>query len=267
MLKHAGERPRQHRQGLCSLSRALSPDDALLPAVKTAFTCSFCSKKAKKIEEKEKERIRPRCCAVRPHFTPKRSSCRDSFRTSSREQLFGSEAKSWRCNASAAHYIPALRGEQLLHMIACQCVLARFSYTRSRLASLARFLFVSQSDVRRTWPTEWELKGNVTFRSDVRPSMMSHTRNLCSAFNPSKCTHSSEHTHTHTHTHTVNSHPEQWAANAAAPGEQLGVRCLAQGSHLSPHDNSCRTWDSNPRPSGYKSDSLSIRPRLPQVIK
>ncbi len=36
-----------------------------------------------------------------------------------------------------------------------------------------------------------------------------------------------------THTHTVNTHPEQWAANAAAPGEQLGVRCLAQGSHLS----------------------------------
>ncbi len=37
-------------------------------------------------------------------------------------------------------------------------------------------------------------------------------------------------THTHTHTHT---HPEQWAAiYAAAPGEQLGVRCLAQG-HLS----------------------------------
>ncbi len=30
-------------------------------------------------------------------------------------------------------------------------------------------------------------------------------------------------------THT---HPEQWAANAAAPGEQLGVRSLAQG-HLS----------------------------------
>ncbi len=27
-------------------------------------------------------------------------------------------------------------------------------------------------------------------------------------------------------------HPEQWAAIAPAPGEQLGVRCLAQG-HLS----------------------------------
>ncbi len=35
-------------------------------------------------------------------------------------------------------------------------------------------------------------------------------------------------------THTaVNTHPEQWAAiYAAAPEEQLGVRCLAQG-HLS----------------------------------
>ncbi len=45
-------------------------------------------------------------------------------------------------------------------------------------------------------------------------------------------THPSAHTQqsTHTHTHTANTHPEQWAANAAA---QLGVRCLAQGSHLS----------------------------------
>ncbi len=54
------------------------------------------------------------------------------------------------------------------------------------------------------------------------PSMVTHTQNLCSAFNPSKCTHT-----------VVNIHLEQWAANAAAPGEQLGVRCLAQGSHLS----------------------------------
>ncbi len=46
--------------------------------------------------------------------------------------------------------------------------------------------------------------------------------------NPSKV-----HTHSSELTHTVNTHPEQWAAiYAAAPGEQLGVRCLAQG-HLS----------------------------------
>ncbi len=53
------------------------------------------------------------------------------------------------------------------------------------------------------------------------PSMVTYTWNLCSAFNPSKCT------------HTMNTHPVQWAANAAALREQLGVQCLAQGSHLS----------------------------------
>ncbi len=58
--------------------------------------------------------------------------------------------------------------------------------------------------------------------------MVTHTRNLCSAFDPSKV-----HTHSSEHTHTVNTHPEQWAAiYAAAPREQLGVQCLAQG-HLS----------------------------------
>ena len=63
---------------------------------------------------------------------------------------------------------------------------------------------------------------------DIQPSMVTHTQNSCSAFNPSKV-----HTHSSEHTHTVNTHPEQWAAiYAAAPGEQLGVRCLAQG-HLS----------------------------------
>ncbi len=64
--------------------------------------------------------------------------------------------------------------------------------------------------------------------SDIRPSMVIHTLNSCSAFNPSKL-----HTHSSEHTHTVNTHPEHWAAiYAAAPGEQLGVQCLAQG-HLS----------------------------------
>ncbi len=30
-----------------------------------------------------------------------------------------------------------------------------------------------------------------------------------------------------------------------------------------PTDNPCRTWDSNLQPLGYKSNSLTIRPRLP----
>ncbi len=38
---------------------------------------------------------------------------------------------------------------------------------------------------------------------------------------------------TNTHAHTVNTHSGQWAVNAAGPEEELGFRCLAQGSHLS----------------------------------
>ncbi len=57
---------------------------------------------------------------------------------------------------------------------------------------------------------------------DVWPSMVTHSQYLCSAFKQSKCTLT-----------VVNAHPEQWAVIAAAPREQLGVRCLAQGSHLS----------------------------------
>ncbi len=62
---------------------------------------------------------------------------------------------------------------------------------------------------------------------DMWPSMVTHTRNLCSAFNTSKCTHSSE------HTHTVNTPPEQWAAiYAVEPGEQLGVQALLNGTSV-----------------------------------
>ncbi len=74
---------------------------------------------------------------------------------------------------------------------------------------------------------------------------------------PSAVVNSSEHTHTHTRS-SLGNHI------AVAPREQLGVWCLAQGSHLSrgiegakehwlftpPTDKYCRTWDSNPQPSG-----------------
>ncbi len=60
---------------------------------------------------------------------------------------------------------------------------------------------------------------------------------------------------------------------SSGQGEQLGVRCLAQGhlSHgieggYSPTNNPCWTWDSNPQPSAYKSNSLSIRPWLPNYV-
>ncbi len=107
---------------------------------------------------------------------------------------------------------------------------------------------------------------------DIWPSMVTHTRNLCSAINPSKVhTHSSK----HTHTHTVNTHPQQWAASTVAPGEQLGVRCLAQGLLSrgieggeralyihSPQQQFLPARDSNSQ--SYESDSLTIRPQLPR---
>ncbi len=57
---------------------------------------------------------------------------------------------------------------------------------------------------------------------------VTHTLNLCSAFNPPKV-----HTHTAVNTHTVNTNQGQGAALYAARPGGLGVRCLAQGSHLS----------------------------------
>ncbi len=78
-----------------------------LPAARTAFCSSFCSKKANKRSKGKTEIIRPRCCVVHSHFTHKRDRPAETFYTTSkREQLFGSEAKSWRCNAPAAHYTP-----------------------------------------------------------------------------------------------------------------------------------------------------------------
>ncbi len=56
----------------------------------------------------------------------------------------------------------------------------------------------------------------------------------------------------------MHTHLEQWAADAAAPGEQLRVRCLAQGSHLS-RGQFLLEPRFEPTTSGYKSTALSIR--------
>ncbi len=54
--------------------------------------------------------------------------------------------------------------------------------------------------------------------SGVWPSMVTHTRNLSSAFNPSKCTLTA-----------VNTHPEQWAAILQRPGSSWGIGALLKG--------------------------------------
>ncbi len=81
---------------------------------------------------------------------------------------------------------------------------------------------------------------------------------MFSAFNPSKCTHtwSSGHTHTHTHTHT-------WSSGQS--GEHLGVRCLAQGSHLS-HEQFLPEPRFEPTTSAYKSNALSTRAMTAPII-
>ncbi len=107
---------------------------------------------------------------------------------------------------------------------------------------------------------------------DIRPSMVTHTRNLCSAFNPSIV-----HTHRSEHTHTVNTHPEQWAAifMLRRPGSSWGFGALLKGTSVvvlrvetftPPHLQFLSDQDLNPQPLGYESDSLTIRPRLPPML-
>ncbi len=60
---------------------------------------------------------------------------------------------------------------------------------------------------------DWKGKG-----SGVWPSMVTHTRNLSSAFNPSKCTLTA-----------VNIHLEQWAAILRRLGSRWGIGALLKG--------------------------------------
>ncbi len=105
------------------------------------------------------------------------------------------------------------------------------------------------------------------------PSMVTHTQNLCSAINPSKVrTHSSEHTHT-PWTHTRSSGQPFMLRR---PGSSWGFGALLKGTSVvvlkderalyihSPHPQSLPARDSNSQPLGYETDSLTIRPRLPQ---
>ncbi len=118
----------------------------------------------------------------------------------------------------------------------------RFSYTRSLKYHLVVMLGARIDVINKKLSD---------MLSDIQPSMMTHSRNLSSAFTHPKCTHTA-----------VNTHPEQWAAiYAAAPGDQLGVQCLAQEHvHSLPHLKFLPARDSNPRPFNYKSNSLTIRP-------
>ncbi len=82
--------------------------------------------------------------------------------------------------------------------------------------------------------------------SDMWPSIVTHTRNLCSAFNPSNVhTHSSEHTHTHRE-HTpgaVGSHLMRH------PGSSWGFGALLKGTSVVVLKVEESTVDSFPPPT------------------
>ncbi len=92
---------------------------------------------------------------------------------------------------------------------------------------------------------------------DILSSMMTHTRNWSSAFNPSKCTHtavSSEHTHCEHAPGTVGSHCSStrgatggWVPCSRAP-QSWYWRWRECCSFTIPTFNPCRTWGSNPQP-------------------
>ncbi len=92
------------------------------------------------------------------------------------------------------------------------------------------------------------------------------------AFNPSKYTHTAINTHT-PWTHTRSSGQpilrrpgSSWEFGALLKGTSVVVLKVERECWLftPPTYNPCRTGDSNPWPSAYKSDSSSIRPRLPK---
>ncbi len=82
-------------------------------------------------------------------------------------------------------------------------------------------------------------------------------------------THSSEHTHRE---HTPKAVGSQCCGTRGAVGDSVPCSRAPQSWYwrwrerwlfTPPTYNPCWTWDSNPQPLNYKSDFLSIRPRLP----
>ncbi len=105
--------------------------------------------------------------------------------------------------------------------------------------------------------------------NDVWSSMLTHTLNLCSAFNPFKCSHTVVNTHReHTPVAAGNQCCGAWGAvGGLVPCSRVSPQSWywkrrERWLFTPPTDDSCQTWDSIPWPFSYKSTFLSIRPRL-----
>ncbi len=104
---------------------------------------------------------------------------------------------------------------------------------------------------------------NYIYWLDILPSMVTHTQNSCSAFNPSA--------HTQQWTHL-----EQWAAILCCGAVGGSVPCSRTPQSWywrwkralyihSPPPTIYASRDSNSQPFDYESVSLTIRPRLPPL--
>ncbi len=71
----------------------------------------------------------------------------------------------------------------------------------------------------------WLIQSQHLKWSDVWPSMVTHIRNLCSAFNPSKCTHTAVNTHT-PWTHTRSSGQPMLRGPGSSWGFSALLKCL-----------------------------------------
>ncbi len=148
-----------------------------------------------------------------------------------------------------------------------------------------KILILLHSTCVITWNTNWYILKNLQLFSLQWHSMthklgkksekhnksevmyLTHTQNMCSAFNPSKCTHTVVNTHTRSSEQpTLRRLRSSCGFGALLKGLTAVVVLKVERALVmqSPTYNPCRTWDSTPRPSGYKSDSLSFRPRLLQ---
>ncbi len=96
-------------------------------------------------------------------------------------------------------WVPATRFAEAVMLNATKLNLISFLIWLSGV-----FIFSQQYWWGWIWKWKWY---------DIRPSMVTHNRNLCSAFTHPKCT------HTTVNTHAVNTHPEHCGARGAVGGQ------------------------------------------------
>ncbi len=92
---------------------------------------------------------------------------------------------------------------------------------------------------------------------DIQPSMVTHTRNACSAFTHPKCTHTA-----------VNTHPgSSWGFGAFLKGISVVVLKVERVLYIhSPHRQSLPARDSNLQPFDYESNSLPLGHYFPVLV-